>query len=176
MIMKNNSRLSRRGFLKNSSVLAVGAIALPYWIPSGVLAADGRTGANDRVGVGVIGIGRRTKQVLAATPAEARIVAIADVNQPRCLEACKAYKADATANYHDLLAQGRRCHYHRHHRSLARLGLRPCLPGGKRRLCGKAAHADRSRRPADCGGGAKVRPRAADGGAAAFDDGEPRGL
>ena len=103
--MKPSTRLSRRGFLKNTSLLAVGAVSLPYWMPSGVLANDLQPGANDRVGVGVIGIGRRAEQVLAATPAGARIVSIADVNEPRCLQACKKYNAEAAKNYHDLLAR-----------------------------------------------------------------------
>ncbi|MCC6125394.1 MAG: Gfo/Idh/MocA family oxidoreductase [Pirellulales bacterium] len=97
--------ISRRGFLKNSSLLAAGAVSVPYWIPAGALAADGRPGANDRVGIGVVGIGRRAPQVLGDLPAEAQIVAIADVYAPRCQEACKKYQAQPTRHYRELLAR-----------------------------------------------------------------------
>ena len=40
------------------------SFALPYLIPSGVLAADGQPGANDRIGIAGIGIGRQGTGVL----------------------------------------------------------------------------------------------------------------
>jgi predicted dehydrogenase len=100
--MKHSYTVSRRHFLKCTSLAAA---ALPYLIPHGVLAADGQPGANDRVGIGVIGIGRRAPQVLSVFPSEAKIVAIADVLEPRLLAASKKYKADPCKNYHDLLAR-----------------------------------------------------------------------
>lgn len=50
--------VSRRKFLKNSAAAGAAAgIAMPYFVPSHVLAAPGRPGANDRIGVGHIGVG-----------------------------------------------------------------------------------------------------------------------
>ena len=40
------------------------AVAAPYLIPSGVLAAAGRPGANDRIGMAGIGIGRQGSATL----------------------------------------------------------------------------------------------------------------
>ncbi len=54
-------KMSRRQLLKSAATGAVGAIAVPYFVPSGVLAADGRPGANDRVTVGAIGVGNRAQ-------------------------------------------------------------------------------------------------------------------
>ena len=53
-----SNQLNRRKFLKASATIAAG-MAVPYVIPSGVLAEPGREGANDRVNVGFIGIGGR---------------------------------------------------------------------------------------------------------------------
>ncbi len=49
--------VSRRRFLKSSLAAASGGMALPYFVPSHVLAAPGRAGANDRVNIGYIGTG-----------------------------------------------------------------------------------------------------------------------
>lgn len=50
---ETNQRISRRNFLKTSAA----TVGLPYYIPSGVLAAPGRPGANDRIVIGHIGVG-----------------------------------------------------------------------------------------------------------------------
>ncbi|MBM4088870.1 MAG: Gfo/Idh/MocA family oxidoreductase, partial [Planctomycetes bacterium] len=62
-------------------------------------------GANERIGVGAIGIGGRTGLLLDQLPDDGRIVALSDCNLPRA-EAFKAQrKADwpVYADYHDLL-------------------------------------------------------------------------
>ena len=51
--MKRKQQLGRRRFLHATSTL----LASPYVIPSGVLAAPGKPGANDRITLGHIGIG-----------------------------------------------------------------------------------------------------------------------
>ena len=63
------SKLSRRRLLKFAAAGAACTIAAPYFIPRGVLAADGKPGANERVAVGAIGV-RRSGNPLA--PATAR--------------------------------------------------------------------------------------------------------
>ena len=56
---------SRRDFLKSVGI-AGAAVAFPAIIPSGVLAADGRPGANDRIGIAVIGPGRQGSGLLSS--------------------------------------------------------------------------------------------------------------
>jgi hypothetical protein len=46
------NRLSRRQLLKLGAAGTAGALAAPYFVPSGVLAADGMPGANERIGIG----------------------------------------------------------------------------------------------------------------------------
>lgn len=81
-------RLSRRQLLKLG---AAGAVATPYLIPSGVLAAEGRPGANERISVGAIGVGNRASLLLDQLPEDGEIVALCDCNLPRA-EAFKAKK------------------------------------------------------------------------------------
>ena len=83
------NRLSRRQLLKIGTVGAAGAMAAPYLIPAGVLAAGGTPGANQRIGVGAIGVGGRASLLLDQLPKDGRIVALSDCNIPRA-EAFKA--------------------------------------------------------------------------------------
>ena len=74
-------KLTRRDLLKGGAA----ALALPYFIRSGVLAQGGQPGANDRVDIGIIGLGGRARQMAAtcALTPEVRIVAVSDVLEPR---------------------------------------------------------------------------------------------
>ena len=56
--------LSRRQFLAHQAALTAGFLSMPAIIPAHVLAAPGRPGANDRIGVGYIGAGRRANQLM----------------------------------------------------------------------------------------------------------------
>lgn len=90
--------ISRRRFLKHTSVVAAGVAAAPYAIPSGVLAAPGQPGANDRIGIAFIGTGRRANQMLGdlrnlpSLPGEVRLVALSDVWPKKCHEYIKSYQ------------------------------------------------------------------------------------
>ncbi len=75
--------LSRRQLLRLGAAGAAGAMAAPYFVPSSVLAADGKPGANGRVAVGVIGVGNRSLLLLDQLPDDAQIVALSDCNLPR---------------------------------------------------------------------------------------------
>ncbi len=90
-----NNRLPRRDFLKLAAAGAAGAYAVPYFIPSGVLAADGKPGANERVTVGAIGVGGRATLLLNQLPEGVQIVALCDCNLPRA----EKYKADHKASW-----------------------------------------------------------------------------
>lgn len=83
---KQTARVARREFLKTASAAAGVAVAAPQFIPSGVLAAPGRAGANDRVNVGHIGMGGRARSLWSEmgnlrSRGEAASVAICDVDQ-----------------------------------------------------------------------------------------------
>lgn len=95
---------SRRAFLARSAAVAAAA-SVPYFIPAGVLAADGAPGANDRIGVAGIGIGRQGSGVLGAAGGQkdVRVVAIADVNLPRAQSMANRYKADACQDFRKVL-------------------------------------------------------------------------
>ncbi|MCL5097797.1 MAG: Gfo/Idh/MocA family oxidoreductase [Candidatus Omnitrophica bacterium] len=100
-----NIRINRRSFLRKSACLSAAAIAAPLVLPSGVLAANGQPGANDRIGVGFIGIGRQASGLLQMLLGrkEAKFLAVADVNLNRAQAAAKAHGATAYQNYRELL-------------------------------------------------------------------------
>lgn len=64
----------RRRFLKTTAA----ALTVPYWIPSTVLGAPGRPGANERICVGLIGAGHRSLDLTKESPADLKLVAVAD--------------------------------------------------------------------------------------------------
>lgn len=77
------SKLTRRQAIGR----AIGALAIPTIIPSKVLAQDGRPGANERVNVGIIGLGGRARYMVQHTcpgVPELRIGAVCDILRPRC--------------------------------------------------------------------------------------------
>jgi len=69
-----NKRNNRRDFIKTTAA----AVAVPSWIPATVLAAPGRPGANDRICVGLIGAGHRSKDLTKESPPDLKLVAVAD--------------------------------------------------------------------------------------------------
>jgi predicted dehydrogenase len=89
-----SARVSRRQWLKVGATAAA-AFAVPTLIPRGVLAADGVPGANDRVAVGAIGVGRRASLLLDQLPKDARLVALCDCNLPRA----DGYKASRKGDW-----------------------------------------------------------------------------
>jgi len=98
------SGFSRRTFLQRSSALLAGA-ALPQILPSGVLAADGKPGANDRIGIGFIGIGRQASSLLEGLLKlpQTRYVAVADVNLKRARESAAKHNAVPFQDFRRLL-------------------------------------------------------------------------
>ena len=104
--MPNDTTQSRRRFLKRAAAAAGASLAAPYVIPSGVLAAPGRPGANDRIIIGFIGAGGRAKQLMAQMVEPGRIVAICDCYLPRAREASQLIgdgKWKTYQNYHKMI-------------------------------------------------------------------------
>ena len=99
------SKTTRRDFLKQGTTLAAAGITAPYFVPSTALAAPGRPGANDRIGVGFIGVGNRARQLIDHLPEEGQIVAICDVYRQRAEETNQLKKADwpIYSEYRELL-------------------------------------------------------------------------
>jgi hypothetical protein len=63
---------------------------MPLLVPSAVLAARGRPGANDRIAVGLIGAGYRSRDLIKESPADLRLVAVADCDRRQNAEFLKA--------------------------------------------------------------------------------------
>src|SRR5437016_6127846 len=84
-------KVSRRRFAK---ALMTGGAALPYLSPRRVL------GANDRIRIGVIGVGNRSNLLIDQLPEGAEIVAVADCYEKRCHDAAAKRHAQWRI-YHD---------------------------------------------------------------------------
>ena len=87
----HTTRISRREFVRRGAIGGAALVTAPYLIPSGVLASDGTPGANDRIGIAGIGIGRQGSGVLthAVKSTSGRFIGVCDVNLPRAEEKCK---------------------------------------------------------------------------------------
>ena len=96
------NRITRRSFIRQSAATVVGGAVVPYLIPSNVLAAPGRPGANDRIGLGYVGCGRRANQLMEL-PSEGRIVAGADVDLHRAKSVAAKRKCRAYQDYREML-------------------------------------------------------------------------
>jgi len=96
---------SRRRFLKQSALAAGGLFVLPNLLTG---RAYGAISANERINIGVIGMGGRGRQVMQAFMAQpdARVVAVCDVFQERRNHARdmvnRAYGTEDCAAYRDL--------------------------------------------------------------------------
>ncbi len=98
---RNSPKSTRRSFLQYSVGASV-AIAAPLIIPSHVLGKPGKPGANDRIGLGFIGVGRQGGGLMGAHYGNP-IVAVADVNLPRAQQRAKRFGAVAYQDYRKLL-------------------------------------------------------------------------
>jgi predicted dehydrogenase len=101
----NARSFTRRHFLQTA---AAAGVAVPYLIPAGLLAAPGRPGPNDRIGIAGIGIGRQGSGDLrsaldAKQNNDTRFVAIADVNRKRAAEIAAKNNGEPYLDYRKLL-------------------------------------------------------------------------
>ena len=110
-----NERKNRRQFLKRAGGAALGVVASAYIIPSSVFAADGFVAPSNKINLGSIGVGGMGTGHLRdlVGRAEARVIAVCDVNSQRADNARnivdEAYGAKGCAVYKDfreLLARG----------------------------------------------------------------------
>jgi len=97
--MASPSALSRRGFLTRAAGLVSAGLAVPWVVPASALAGPG---ANERIGVGYVGVGRRGLQLMGL-PKEGRIVAVCDVHRKRADAVAGAHKWRAYDDYRKML-------------------------------------------------------------------------
>jgi predicted dehydrogenase len=76
------------------------SLTLPFIIPRGVIGGRGDPGANDRIRIGVIGVGNRSNLLIGQLPEGAEIVAVADCFLKRAKESAAKRQADWRI-YHD---------------------------------------------------------------------------
>ena len=102
--MKNNSPLTRRNFVKTTSVAAIGA---PLILKSSLLKANGSSAASDKINLGIIGCGGLGKVNLDAAAAHPDVVVTAacDVWKERLDPVVVKYKKTCTGytDYRELL-------------------------------------------------------------------------
>lgn len=98
-------KMNRRDFLRGAVAAGLACGVAPTIIPSGVLAAPGRPGANDRIAVAGIGVGRQGGGDInsLARNKGVRMVAFADVNLERARAFATKYKGEAYQDYRKLL-------------------------------------------------------------------------
>ncbi|MBC8870546.1 MAG: Gfo/Idh/MocA family oxidoreductase [Planctomycetes bacterium] len=101
--MTKYNSLTRRGFLKQSLTTGAMGLVVPRVISSRALAAPGRAGANDRIGVGYIGLGARGNHILHHLPEDAEIVAVCDVDARRVAKAADGRRYATYGDYRGLL-------------------------------------------------------------------------
>ncbi len=107
--MAEPKRLTRRQLLRKGATTAAAGFAAPYFVPSHVLAAPGRPGANDKIGLGFIAVGRRagglrgmvTKSIKDGHAAQ--IVAVSDVHTDRMDSFCGSATWKKYQDYRKLL-------------------------------------------------------------------------
>ncbi len=102
------SAVTRRTFLRDG-----GAAAAVVAARAGTATVRGAGGANERIGIGVIGCGGRGRshlkvlETLRAKGSAIDIVAVCDAYRPRLDRAAEAYSATGYMDHHDLLADNR---------------------------------------------------------------------
>ncbi len=100
--MSSSGPFNRRRFLARGFHLTAIAAGVASIIPSHVLGRAGRPGANDRIGIGYIGAGRRANQLMGLPP-EGRIVAAADFDLARAEAVAAKRECRAYQDYRELL-------------------------------------------------------------------------
>jgi predicted dehydrogenase len=91
--MPKSTESTRRDFLKVSAA-ATAVIGAPMFVPAEALGRASAPSANERIILGVIGVGGRCNQLIDQVPAGAKIVAAADCFLQRANEAAKRRNAD----------------------------------------------------------------------------------
>ncbi len=86
-------RMTRRKFLRAGSAAGLFAAA-PLFVPRHVLGLAGTAGANERIVLGIVGMGVRGDQLALNVPASGRVAAICDADARKTAAATAKHKAD----------------------------------------------------------------------------------
>lgn len=100
--MSQVKQVSRRRFIQRMAATSTAGIAVPYFVPALALGQAGRSGANDKIGVGLIGCGGMGRANLNACAGSADVVVTGacDVWKARRDAVVKQFPDTAKA-YHD---------------------------------------------------------------------------
>jgi len=81
--MSQKSKISRRGFLRNSAKVAASAAAFPYFVPASALGKNGTVAPSNRITLGCIGVGWMGTENLRSFLNEemAQVVAVCDIDR-----------------------------------------------------------------------------------------------
>lgn len=99
-------QMLRRDFLKSAA--AVSVLSVPTWVPRSVFASEGKPGANERIGIAGIGVGRQGHYVFLDSCKQpmGQAVCTCDVYLPRAQNIAKRAgltEADACQDYRKVL-------------------------------------------------------------------------
>jgi predicted dehydrogenase len=100
--MSRTRHISRRDFIRQITATGTAGITVPYFIPAGVLGREGKPGANDKIGVGLIGcggMGRSNLKACAGRP-DVVVTGACDVWKSRRDAVVAEYQGTAKP-YHD---------------------------------------------------------------------------
>jgi len=90
----NDQRTTRRRFLIGTGRTLASACALPYFVPASAMASQNTAGANDRIVVGIVGMGVRGNQMLVNIPGSGTVGAICDADSRKTAKATKENAAN----------------------------------------------------------------------------------
>jgi predicted dehydrogenase len=100
--MSQRRRISRRDFIHRTVAAGTAGVALPYFVPAGVLGQQGTPPPSDKVGVGLIGcggMGRANLKACAARP-DVVVTGACDIWKTRRDQVVAEYQ-DSAKPYHD---------------------------------------------------------------------------
>jgi predicted dehydrogenase len=92
--MQTHDRTNRRRFLKGGILTAAAAVAVPQFIAGRVFGCGGSEGANERIIVGIIGMGMRGNQLVSNIPSGGHLAAVCDADSRKTAAALKRFGAD----------------------------------------------------------------------------------
>ena len=107
--MTQPNELTRRRFIRNSTSISAAGVAAPMLVSATALGKPGRPGANERIGLGIIGAGVMGSANLknCAQHDDVAVTAICDVAKDKLQATVERFKDTATGyhDYRELLAQ-----------------------------------------------------------------------
>ena len=100
--MSDVQQVSRRSFIRQAANAGAVGMMVPYYVPASALGQAGQPGANDRIGIGLIGCGGMGRANLSACAARSDVVVVGacDIWKPRRDAVVTQYQPTAKS-YHD---------------------------------------------------------------------------